>query len=189
MKHGNVRNYLARHYFLDEGKDGQACRKKGPSPSEDRLAKALDLADAWQQSELGRYYQAGKCPPSNVMFKGEEEVCEVKGLVGVLAHQQKRAGGIIKHNTHAVKNLAATQAVHGDNVDEGSSPEPPDKKAKQPAKPAAGVPARGRGGAGAKVGGGAFAWRGGRKAAVAAAASTHKQHAGPVAVPAETGCK
>eukprot|EP00873_Tetraselmis_striata_P008747 jgi/Tetstr1/429011/TSEL_001872.t1 len=29
------------------------------------------------------------------------------GLVGVLAQQQKRAGGIIKHNTNAVKNLAA----------------------------------------------------------------------------------
>eukprot|EP00873_Tetraselmis_striata_P043634 jgi/Tetstr1/463898/TSEL_008709.t1 len=70
------------------------------------------------------------------MLKGEEELCE------------KRAGGIIKHNTNAVKNLAATQAVPGDNVDdEGSSPEPPAKKAKQPAKPAAvGVPARGRGG-------------------------------------------
>eukprot|EP00873_Tetraselmis_striata_P021336 jgi/Tetstr1/441600/TSEL_029828.t1 len=77
------------------------------------------------------------------MFKDEEEVCE----------QQKRAGGIIKHNTNAVKNLAATQAVSGDNVDEGSSPEPPAKKAQQPAKPAAGVPARGLGGAGARADG------------------------------------
>eukprot|EP00873_Tetraselmis_striata_P043257 jgi/Tetstr1/463521/TSEL_008400.t1 len=63
---------------------------------------------------------------------------KLHGLVGVLAQQQKRAGGTTKHNTNAVKNLAATQAVPGDNVDEGSSPEPPAKKAKQPAKPAAG---------------------------------------------------
>eukprot|EP00873_Tetraselmis_striata_P028873 jgi/Tetstr1/449137/TSEL_036347.t1 len=83
------------------------------------------------------------------MLKGEEEL---HGLVSVLAQQQKRAGGIIKHNTNAVKHLAATQDVPGDNVDEGSSPEPPAKKAKQPAKPAAGVPARGRGGAGAMAG-------------------------------------
>eukprot|EP00873_Tetraselmis_striata_P017112 jgi/Tetstr1/437376/TSEL_026060.t1 len=60
---------------------------------------------------------------------------KLHGLVGVLA-QQKRAGGIIKHNTSVVKNLAATQAVPGANVDEGSSPEPPAKKA----KPAAGTP-------------------------------------------------
>eukprot|EP00873_Tetraselmis_striata_P022218 jgi/Tetstr1/442482/TSEL_030582.t1 len=123
---------------------------------------------------MGTYYQAGKCPPSNVMFKGEEEVCEVTphseaaghgaavaslkstagsgtaaslkfhGLEGVQKQQHKRAGGIIKHNTNAVKNLAATQGFPGDNVDEGSSPEPLAKKAKQPAKPAAGVPARGR---------------------------------------------
>lgn len=26
------------------------------------------------QSELGRYYQVGKYPPSNMMFKGKEEV-------------------------------------------------------------------------------------------------------------------
>eukprot|EP00873_Tetraselmis_striata_P013494 jgi/Tetstr1/433758/TSEL_022976.t1 len=60
---------------------------------------------------------------------------KLHGLVvlGVLAQQQKRAGGIIKHNTNAVKNLAAMQAVPGDNVDEGSSPESPAKKAKQPA--------------------------------------------------------
>eukprot|EP00873_Tetraselmis_striata_P037322 jgi/Tetstr1/457586/TSEL_044154.t1 len=56
---------------------------------------------------------------------------------GPLKQQQKRAGGIIKHTTNAVKNLAATHACSGDNVDEGSSPEPPAKKAKQPAKPAA----------------------------------------------------
>eukprot|EP00873_Tetraselmis_striata_P043062 jgi/Tetstr1/463326/TSEL_008250.t1 len=92
-------------------------------------------------------------------------------------NQQKRAGGIIKHNTNAVKNLAATQAVPGDNVDEGSSPEPPAKKAKQPAKPAAGGLARGRGGAGARAGGGALGSRAGRRAAVAAAA-THEQQAG-----------
>eukprot|EP00873_Tetraselmis_striata_P006977 jgi/Tetstr1/427241/TSEL_017428.t1 len=133
------------------------------------------------------------------MFKGEEEVCEVTphweaaaqqivslplpgtaaspklhGLAGV---QQKRAGGIIKHNTNSVKNLAATQAVPGDNVDEGSSPEPPAKKAKQPAKPAAGGLVQGRGGAGARAGGGALGSRAGRRAAVAAAA-TREQQAG-----------
>eukprot|EP00873_Tetraselmis_striata_P021802 jgi/Tetstr1/442066/TSEL_030245.t1 len=98
------------------------------------------------------------------------------GLVGVLAQQQNRVGGIIKHNTNAVKNLAATQAVPGDNVDEGSSPEPPAKKAKQPATPAAGGPARGRGGAGAmRAGGGPFGSRAGRRAA-AAAATTREQH-------------
>eukprot|EP00873_Tetraselmis_striata_P033118 jgi/Tetstr1/453382/TSEL_003965.t1 len=164
MKQGNVRNYLARHYFLDVGKDGQGGRKKAQLPSADRLAKALDLAKAWHQSELGRYYQAGKCPPRDVMFKGEKE--------------PKRAGGIIKHSTNAVKNMAATQAVPGDNVDEGGSPEPPAKKqAKQPAKPAAGGPARGRGGAGARAGGGAFGLRAARRAAVAAA-STREQQAG-----------
>eukprot|EP00873_Tetraselmis_striata_P016370 jgi/Tetstr1/436634/TSEL_025430.t1 len=73
---------------------------------------------------------------------------KLHGLVGVLAQQQKRAGGIVKHNINAVKKTAAKQAVPGDNVDEGSSPEPPAKKAKQPAKPVAGGPAReGRGGA------------------------------------------
>eukprot|EP00873_Tetraselmis_striata_P001594 jgi/Tetstr1/421858/TSEL_012758.t1 len=63
-------------------------------------------------------------------------------LVGVLKQRQKRAGGIIKHNTNVVKNLAAMQAFPSDNIDEGSSPEPPAKKAKQPAKPAVGVPGR-----------------------------------------------
>eukprot|EP00873_Tetraselmis_striata_P013168 jgi/Tetstr1/433432/TSEL_022706.t1 len=56
---------------------------------------------------------------------------KLHGLVGVLAQQHERAGGIIKHNTNAVKNLAATQAVLGDNVDGGNSTEPPAKKAKQ----------------------------------------------------------
>eukprot|EP00873_Tetraselmis_striata_P025861 jgi/Tetstr1/446125/TSEL_033725.t1 len=111
-----------------------------------------------------------------------------RGLAGVLAQQQNRAGGIIKHNTNAVKKLAATQAVPGDNVDEGSSPEPPAKKAKQPAKPAAGVPTRGWGGAGARAGGWAFGSRGGRHAAVAAAASTRReQQAAAVTAPAEIG--
>eukprot|EP00873_Tetraselmis_striata_P001475 jgi/Tetstr1/421739/TSEL_001198.t1 len=127
-KHGNVRNYLARHYFQDEGKDGQGLRKNSA---------------AWWA-----------CWRNN----------------------SQRAGGIIKHNTNAVKNMAATQAVPRD-VDEGSSPEPPAKKAKQPAKPAAGGLARGRGGAGAKAGGGALGSRAGRRAAVAAAA-TRERHAG-----------
>eukprot|EP00873_Tetraselmis_striata_P002894 jgi/Tetstr1/423158/TSEL_013926.t1 len=100
---------------------------------------------------------------------------KLHGLVGVLAQQQKRSGGIIKHNTNAVENLAAI-AVPGDNV-EGSSPEPPAKKAKQPAKPADGGLAQGRGGAGARAGGGALGSRAGRRAAVAAAA-TREQQAG-----------
>eukprot|EP00873_Tetraselmis_striata_P018241 jgi/Tetstr1/438505/TSEL_027060.t1 len=75
-KQENVRNYLARYYFQDEAKDGQGGRKKGAlMPSEDRLAKALDLAEAWEHSEMGTYYQADKCPHLNVMSRDEEEVC------------------------------------------------------------------------------------------------------------------
>eukprot|EP00873_Tetraselmis_striata_P028210 jgi/Tetstr1/448474/TSEL_035742.t1 len=179
-KQGNARNYLARHYFQDEGKDAQVGKEKGPLSSEDRLAKALDLVKVWQQSELGRYYQAGKSPPRDVMFKGEEEVCELHGLVSVLAQKQKRAD-----NT---KKLAVTQAVPRDNVDEGSSPEPRAKKAKQPAKPAAGKSAGGWGGARAR---GRRGVRAGRQAALAAiaAASTASSMPAAVAVPAETGCK
>eukprot|EP00873_Tetraselmis_striata_P010768 jgi/Tetstr1/431032/TSEL_020751.t1 len=81
----------------------------------------------------------------------------------MLKHQQKRVGGIIKHNTNVVKNMPATaQAFPGDNVDEGSSPEPPAKKA----EPAAGVPAPGKGDAEARAGGGAFRSWAGRHAAV-----------------------
>eukprot|EP00873_Tetraselmis_striata_P027909 jgi/Tetstr1/448173/TSEL_035464.t1 len=123
---------------------------------------------------IGDVLPSRQVPPLNVEFKDGEEVCEVvslplagtaaspklHNLVDVLAQQQKRAGGIIKHDTNAVVNLAATQAVPGDNVDEGSCPEPPAKKAKQPAKLAAGVPARGRGGAGARAGSGTFGSRG-----------------------------
>eukprot|EP00873_Tetraselmis_striata_P025448 jgi/Tetstr1/445712/TSEL_003511.t1 len=135
-KQANVRNYLAGHYFPDVGMDAQA-RKKGPLASADRLADrivALPLAPgATASPELNR-------------------------IVGVLKQHQKKAGGIIKHNTNAAKNLAATKAFSGDNVDERSGPEPPAKKAKQHVKPAAGVPAgagRGRGGAGGRAGGGA----------------------------------
>eukprot|EP00873_Tetraselmis_striata_P027709 jgi/Tetstr1/447973/TSEL_035277.t1 len=101
------------------------------------------------------------------------------------------AGGIIKHNTNAVKRMAATQAFPSDiNVDEGSSPEPPAKKAKQPAKPAAGVPARSRGGDGARAGGGAFGSRAGRQAAVATLPPRPaSSRPAAVAVPAEAGCK
>eukprot|EP00873_Tetraselmis_striata_P023074 jgi/Tetstr1/443338/TSEL_031353.t1 len=112
---------------------------------------------------------------------------KLHGLVGVLAQQRKRAGGIIKHNTNAVKNLTATQAVPGDNVDEDSSPEPPAKKAKQPAKPAAGVPARGRGGDWGQ--GGRWGVRIAGRAAVAAAGAREQQAGRRLAVPAETGCK
>eukprot|EP00873_Tetraselmis_striata_P003909 jgi/Tetstr1/424173/TSEL_014779.t1 len=57
---------------------------------------------------------------------------KLHGLVGVLAQQQKRAGGIIKHITNAVKNMAPKQAVPGDNVDEGSSPYPRPRKPSSP---------------------------------------------------------
>eukprot|EP00873_Tetraselmis_striata_P018669 jgi/Tetstr1/438933/TSEL_002950.t1 len=109
----------------------------------------------------------------------------------MLKHQQNKVGDIIKHTTDAVKNLAATQAFPGDNVDEGSGPEPPAKKAKQPAKLAAGVMARGRGGVWARAGGGPFGSRDGRQTAMGAAvAATREQQARRrVAVPAETGCK
>eukprot|EP00873_Tetraselmis_striata_P022390 jgi/Tetstr1/442654/TSEL_030748.t1 len=97
------------------------------------------------------------------------------GFVGLLKQQQNPAGGIIKHNTNAVKNLAATQAFSGDNVDEGSSPEPPAKRAKQPAKPVAGVPSRGRGGTRGRADGGPFGSRAGRQTAMAVAlAATRK---------------
>eukprot|EP00873_Tetraselmis_striata_P007876 jgi/Tetstr1/428140/TSEL_018192.t1 len=73
---------------------------------------------------------------------GTAALPELHGFVGMLKQQQKKVGGIIKRITNAVKSMAATQASPGDNIDEGGSPEPPAKKAKQPAKPAARVPAR-----------------------------------------------
>eukprot|EP00873_Tetraselmis_striata_P035153 jgi/Tetstr1/455417/TSEL_042249.t1 len=106
---------------------------------------------------------------------GEGEVCEVTPQWEAAAEEGERHH---KAQHQRVKNLAATQAVPGDNVDEGSSPEPPAKKAKQAAKPAVAVPARGRGGAGrAMAGRGAFGSRAGRQAAVAAA-PTREQHGG-----------
>eukprot|EP00873_Tetraselmis_striata_P029499 jgi/Tetstr1/449763/TSEL_036828.t1 len=42
------------------------------------------------------------------------------GLMGVLKHHHKKVGGIIKQNTNAVKNRAATHAFPGDNVEEGA---------------------------------------------------------------------
>eukprot|EP00873_Tetraselmis_striata_P001517 jgi/Tetstr1/421781/TSEL_012684.t1 len=127
---------------------------------------SMKQGNAWQRSELEKYNQAGKCPPSYVVFMGEGKICEatphseaaveslkkvvalplagtatppkLHGFVGVLKQQQQKKGGIIvKHNTNAVNNLAATQPFPGDNVDKGSSLEPPAKRAKQPAKPAA----------------------------------------------------
>eukprot|EP00873_Tetraselmis_striata_P029282 jgi/Tetstr1/449546/TSEL_036634.t2 len=94
-------------------------------------------------------------------------------LVGVLLKQHhKTAGGVIKHNTNAVKSMAATQAFSGDDVDEGRSPEPLAKKAKQPAKPAVGVvPVRGRAGAGARAGCRPAGSRDGRQTAVAVVAA------------------
>eukprot|EP00873_Tetraselmis_striata_P012070 jgi/Tetstr1/432334/TSEL_021732.t1 len=68
----------------------------------------------------------------SVPLAGTAASPKLHGLVGVLAQQRKRAGGIIKHNTNAVKNLAATQAVPGDNVDEDSSPEPRPRRPSSP---------------------------------------------------------
>eukprot|EP00873_Tetraselmis_striata_P017718 jgi/Tetstr1/437982/TSEL_026612.t1 len=65
------------------------------------------------------------------------DAVELNATLARLKQHLKKAGGIIKHNTNAVKTMAATQAFPGDNVDEGSFPEPLAKKTKQPAKPAA----------------------------------------------------
>eukprot|EP00873_Tetraselmis_striata_P029943 jgi/Tetstr1/450207/TSEL_037246.t1 len=46
--------------------------------------------------------------------------CAVSWKHGNKKKKKKRAGGITKHNTNAVKNMTATQAIPGDNnVDEG----------------------------------------------------------------------
>eukprot|EP00873_Tetraselmis_striata_P006634 jgi/Tetstr1/426898/TSEL_017111.t1 len=148
-KQGNKRNYLARHCFRVVGKDAQGWKQE-PLPSEDRLAKAMrHCSGPLHQSELERYCQASQCPPaSNVVFKGEEEDCEVTPhseaaapRLGERAYATRRAA-----SSSTVKSMAATQAFPGDNVDEGNSPEPPAKKAaKQPAKkPAAGGAGPGR---------------------------------------------
>eukprot|EP00873_Tetraselmis_striata_P017589 jgi/Tetstr1/437853/TSEL_026493.t1 len=73
---------------------------------------------------------------------------ELNGIMGVLRQPHKKSGGIIKHNTNAVKNLAATQAFLGDNVDEGSIPGDPGQEvqaARQAGSWSAG-PGPGRGG-------------------------------------------
>eukprot|EP00873_Tetraselmis_striata_P007247 jgi/Tetstr1/427511/TSEL_017637.t1 len=147
----NVRNYLARHYFhdADEGKDAQADPRPAPTSGGKPIASSV---------------QCNKVVA--LPLAGTAASPKIHGLVGMLKQPLKRAGGFIKHNTNAVKNLAAMQAFPGDNVDEGSSSEPPAKKAKPPAaKPAGGVPARGRGGVGARAGGGVFGSRAGRQAA------------------------
>eukprot|EP00873_Tetraselmis_striata_P010933 jgi/Tetstr1/431197/TSEL_020909.t1 len=86
MKQGNVRNYLARHYFPDEGKESQVptfgCKPIVSSAQRNKVV-ALPRAGAAASPKL-------------------------HGLVCVLKQQLERAGGIIKHNTNAVKNLAAT---------------------------------------------------------------------------------
>eukprot|EP00873_Tetraselmis_striata_P000178 jgi/Tetstr1/420442/TSEL_011555.t1 len=55
-------------------------------------------------AERKQYDEAGK---KNLLEAGFRVSDELHGLVGVLKQQQKRAGGIIKHNTNAAKNLAA----------------------------------------------------------------------------------
>eukprot|EP00873_Tetraselmis_striata_P025826 jgi/Tetstr1/446090/TSEL_033691.t2 len=87
MKHGNVRNCLARHYYQDEGKDGQVPTLGGkPIVSSvvqrNKVVLALPLAGTAASPKL-------------------------HGLMGVLKQLKKRAGGIITHNTNAVKNMAA----------------------------------------------------------------------------------
>eukprot|EP00873_Tetraselmis_striata_P035168 jgi/Tetstr1/455432/TSEL_042262.t1 len=89
-----------------------------------------------------------------VMFKGEEEVCEV---YNVTPHSEAAV------NTNAIKSLAATQAFPCDNVDEGSSPEPPVKKAKASSPPSRRLECRP--GAGVVMGQGGRWGRSGRGAA------------------------
>eukprot|EP00873_Tetraselmis_striata_P008652 jgi/Tetstr1/428916/TSEL_018892.t1 len=43
-------------------------------------------------------------PPFKRVFKGKEEL---NGIVDALMQHHKKAGGIIKHNTNAVKNRMA----------------------------------------------------------------------------------
>eukprot|EP00873_Tetraselmis_striata_P019373 jgi/Tetstr1/439637/TSEL_028059.t1 len=118
-----------------EPKQYDAAGKKHP---EDKVVLLMSLTDVWpRDTQTGSPYPLKKT---------------------------QRAGGIIKPNTNAVKSLAARQAVPGDNVDEGSSPEPPQE----------GQATRL---AGARAGGGALGSRAGRRAAVAAAA-TREQQAG-----------
>eukprot|EP00873_Tetraselmis_striata_P009913 jgi/Tetstr1/430177/TSEL_020008.t1 len=87
-KHGNVRNYLARHYFLDEGKDDQGD-----------LRPVLTFGGKPIVSIVQRNKVVS--PP----LAGTAVSPKLRGLVGVLAQQQKTVGGIITHNTNAVKNL------------------------------------------------------------------------------------
>eukprot|EP00873_Tetraselmis_striata_P029040 jgi/Tetstr1/449304/TSEL_003819.t1 len=154
----NVGRATLRFLRLARGLRGYAALGSRRPPSSPYVRRGKPIVSSVQRNKIVSLPLASTAPSP-----------KLHGLVGVLAQQQKRAGGIVKHNTNAVKNLAATQAV--------SSPEPPAKKAKQPAKPAAGGLAQGRGGAGARAGGGALGLRAGRRAAVAAAA-TREQQAG-----------
>eukprot|EP00873_Tetraselmis_striata_P035275 jgi/Tetstr1/455539/TSEL_042361.t1 len=161
--------------------------KSGDYGAEDKEVMSAVFDQCWPRDTQIPETSSSATKAVSLPPAGNAASPKLHGLVGVLAHQQKRAGGIIKHNTNAVKNPAATQAIPGDNVDEGNSPEPPAKKAKQPAKPAAGVPARGRVvmGPGRAVG----RYSGWGRAAVAAAGTREQQAGRRGAVPAETGCK
>eukprot|EP00873_Tetraselmis_striata_P012412 jgi/Tetstr1/432676/TSEL_022044.t1 len=127
--------YLARHYFMDGDKDGQGGRKKGPMPSAGRLAKALDLAEAWQLSDLGRYYQAGKCSPSSVMFKGEEEACEVTahGDAAEVKEEPFRGHGsklaVVKGTVYFRTGVVAAKEDTDLQLPAGHSMDPSDQKA------------------------------------------------------------
>eukprot|EP00873_Tetraselmis_striata_P006793 jgi/Tetstr1/427057/TSEL_017262.t1 len=149
LQPGNVRNYLARHYFRDGAKDGQG---------EEEVCEVTPHSEAAVPTFGGKpIVSSGQCNKAvSLPLAGTASLPKFHGLVAVSKQEQKSTGGIIKQNINAVKNLAATQAFPGDNLDEGSSLEPLAKKAKQLAQPAAGVLARGRGGAGAMAGGGAF---------------------------------
>eukprot|EP00873_Tetraselmis_striata_P006942 jgi/Tetstr1/427206/TSEL_017394.t1 len=100
---------------------------------------------------------------------------KLNGMVGVLRQHQKKPGGIIKHNTNAVKNLAATQAFTGDNYltstraaiariprpRRPSSP-PSQRMECRPIQGRGDAGARARGGAGARAAGGPLGTRGSR---------------------------
>eukprot|EP00873_Tetraselmis_striata_P026717 jgi/Tetstr1/446981/TSEL_034439.t1 len=94
------------------------------------------------------------------------------GLVGVHAQQQKRAGGIIKHNTNAVKNLAAKRKPSPATTSTRAVAQSP-----RPRRPSSPLSRRldSRSGAGARAGGGAHRSWAGRRVAVAAAATCEQQ--------------
>eukprot|EP00873_Tetraselmis_striata_P005184 jgi/Tetstr1/425448/TSEL_015895.t1 len=109
----------------------------------------------------------------------------------MLKQQRKRAGGIMKHNTNAFKNLPATTRASRPATTSTRAVAPA-KKAKQPAKPASRSAGPGPG----------WCWSHGGRWGVRVAGRLpcprgsssrcrHPRAASPAAVaaPAETGCK